>query len=103
MFESNDNRDDEDASPRLRNARDEQPVVFEPPSGNPEVQQELAQSTASNAGDNTLGNGPSNAIAANLAVKIVADEATNSLLIRSTARDYRQRLSPTTRRVIAAA
>ena len=93
VFESNDNRDDEDASPRLRNARDEQPVVFEPPSGNPEVQQELAQSTASNAGDNTRGNGSSNAIAANLAVKIVADEATNSLLIRSTARDYRQLLT----------
>ena len=30
------------------------------------------------------------AVSANLSVKIVADESTNSLLIRSTARDYRQ-------------
>lgn len=33
------------------------------------------------------------AVSANLSVKIVADEATNSLLIRSTARDYRQLLT----------
>lgn len=33
------------------------------------------------------------AISADLSVRIVADEATNSLLIRSTARDYRQLLS----------
>jgi general secretion pathway protein D len=33
------------------------------------------------------------AVAANLSVKIVADEASNSLLIRSTARDYRQLLT----------
>jgi len=33
------------------------------------------------------------AVAADLTVKIVADEATNSLLIRSTARDYRQLLT----------
>lgn len=33
------------------------------------------------------------AVAANLTVKIVSDEATNSLLIRSTARDYRQLLT----------
>ena len=33
------------------------------------------------------------AVSANLTVKIVADEATNSLLIRSTARDYRQLLT----------
>ncbi|MFT4817472.1 MAG: general secretion pathway protein D [Cyclobacteriaceae bacterium] len=32
-------------------------------------------------------------VSANLSVKIVADEATNSLLIRSTARDYRQLLT----------
>ncbi len=36
------------------------------------------------------GDGP---VSANLRVKIVADEATNSLLIRSTARDYRQLLT----------
>ena len=33
------------------------------------------------------------AVSANLSVKIVADESTNSLLIRSTARDYRQLLT----------
>lgn len=33
------------------------------------------------------------AVSANLSVKIVADEVTNSLLIRSTARDYRQLLT----------
>jgi len=35
----------------------------------------------------------SSAVAADLMVKIVSDEATNSLLIRSTARDYRQLLT----------
>ncbi|GJM12057.1 MAG: hypothetical protein DHS20C12_04600 [Pseudohongiella sp.] len=35
----------------------------------------------------------STTVSANLRVKIVADEATNSLLIRSTARDYRQLLT----------
>lgn len=35
----------------------------------------------------------SNAVSANLRVKIVADEATNSLLVRSSARDYRQLLT----------
>jgi len=34
-----------------------------------------------------------NAVSANISVRIVADEATNSLLIRSTARDYRQLLT----------
>ncbi len=38
-------------------------------------------------------NASSAAVSANLRVKIVADEATNSLLIRSTARDYRQLLT----------
>lgn len=37
-----------------------------------------------------IGDGP---VSADLTVKIVADEATNSLLIRSTARDYRQLLT----------
>ena len=42
----------------------------------------------------TTGGTPANgAVSANLTVKIVADEATNSLLIRSTARDYRQLLT----------
>ena len=93
VFESNDNRDDEDTNPRLRGTRDEQPVVFEPPSGNPDNQQELAQTSAPSSSEGARSNGAGNAIAANLAVKIVADEATNSLLIRSTARDYRQLLT----------
>ncbi len=38
-------------------------------------------------------NSTSTVVSANLSVKIVADEATNSLLIRSTARDYRQLLT----------
>ncbi len=37
--------------------------------------------------------GSPTAVSANLRVRIVADEATNSLLIRSTARDYRQLLT----------
>lgn len=42
----------------------------------------------------TISSAPSEeAVSANLTVKIVADEATNSLLIRSTARDYRQLLT----------
>ena len=41
----------------------------------------------------TVGTSANGAVAANLTVKIVADEATNSLLIRSTARDYRQLLT----------
>ena len=37
---------------------------------------------------------PANAaVSADLTIQIVADEATNSLLIRSTARDYRQLLT----------
>ena len=38
-------------------------------------------------------NSTSTVVSANLSVKIVADEATNSLLIRSSARDYRQLLT----------
>ena len=45
-------------------------------------------------GDNVAtSNSTSTIVSANLSVKIVADEATNSLLIRSTARDYRQLLT----------
>jgi len=40
-----------------------------------------------------VGTSANGAVSANLTVKIVADEATNSLLIRSTARDYRQLLT----------
>ena len=42
---------------------------------------------------NITGGSTTAAVSANLTVKIVADEATNSLLIRSTARDYRQLLT----------
>ncbi len=92
VFESNDSRDEDEDGNRSRNGRDEQPVVFEPPSGNPDGQQDPAQSGLA-TNDGARPTNPSNAIAANLAVKIVADEATNSLLIRSTARDYRQLLT----------
>lgn len=60
--------------------------------------EEAAPSTAEDA-DATDGASPSisntigTVVSANLRVKIVADEATNSLLIRSTARDYRQLLT----------
>lgn len=41
----------------------------------------------------TTGGAGQGAVSANLSVKIVADEATNSLLIRGTAREYRQLLT----------
>ena len=44
-------------------------------------------------GENRNASQNSVAVSANLVVKIVADESTNSLLIRSTARDYRQLLT----------
>ncbi|MBT5720309.1 MAG: type II secretion system secretin GspD, partial [Gammaproteobacteria bacterium] len=43
--------------------------------------------------DDVAATATTTAVSANLRVKIVADEATNSLLIRSTARDYRQLLT----------
>ncbi len=43
--------------------------------------------------EDTPASASNTAVSANLSVKIVADEATNSLLIRSTARDYRQLLT----------
>jgi general secretion pathway protein D len=94
VFESNDNRsDDDEPGARARANRGEQDVVFEPPSGNPQGQNDAADAAGSNADTAARRPRPNNAIAANLAVKIVADEATNSLLIRSTARDYRQLLT----------
>ena len=94
VFESNDSRsDDDEANSRVRNNRDQQEVVFEPPSGNPDAQGDNADAAPAGNDGGNRGPSPSNAIAANLAVKIVADEATNSLLIRSTARDYRQLLT----------
>ena len=45
------------------------------------------------ASQTITGGSANSAVSADLSVKIVADEATNSLLIRSTARDYRQLLT----------
>ena len=52
-----------------------------------------ASQTATAETGQTGGTSANGAVSANLTVKIVADEATNSLLIRSTARDYRQLLT----------
>jgi general secretion pathway protein D len=52
-----------------------------------------AQSGDTAANASTTQAPASGAVSANLTVKIVADEATNSLLIRSNARDYRQLLT----------
>lgn len=94
VFESNDSRgDDEENSGRGRRGAEDEPVVFEPPGASPDGQQDAATSSSASPGDGGRSVNTSNAIAANLAVKIVADEATNSLLIRSTARDYRQLLT----------
>ena len=94
VFESNDNRsDDDEPGARARANRGEQEVVFEPPRGNPQGQNDAADAAGSNPDTAARRPSSNNAIAANLAVKIVADEATNSLLIRSTARDYRQLLT----------
>ena len=57
---------------------------------------EASQSATAETGQVPLtigGTSANGAVSANLTVKIVADEATNSLLIRSTARDYRQLLT----------
>ena len=57
---------------------------------------EASQTATADTGQAPLttgGTSANGAVSANLTVKIVADEATNSLLIRSTARDYRQLLT----------
>ena len=57
---------------------------------------EASQTATAETGQVPLTTGGTSAngvVSANLTVKIVADEATNSLLIRSTARDYRQLLT----------
>lgn len=51
-----------------------------------------AATTTTGQTDNNA-NSAGTAVSANIMVKIVADESTNSLLIRSTARDYRQLLT----------
>lgn len=55
------------------------------------VSQAIENAVAPIAANNAAGGVA--AVSANLTVKIVADEATNSLLIRSTAKDYRQLLT----------
>ena len=52
-----------------------------------------ASTLATRADPDTTSQSSNSAVSANLVVKIVADESTNSLLIRSTARDYRQLLT----------
>ena len=58
-----------------------------------ESQSGASQGLASQPGTMPTAFGLNAAVSANLSVKIVADETTNSLLIRSSARDYRQLLT----------
>jgi len=58
-----------------------------------ESQSGASQELASQPGAMATAFGLNTAVSANLSVKIVADETTNSLLIRSSARDYRQLLT----------
>ena len=58
-----------------------------------ESQSGASQELASQSGIMPTAFGTHAAVSANLSVKIVADETTNSLLIRSSARDYRQLLT----------
>ena len=58
-----------------------------------ESQSGASQELASQPGTMPTAFGLNAAVSANLSVKIVADETTNSLLIRSSARDYRQLLT----------
>jgi general secretion pathway protein D len=74
-------RDDENTAVQNRNNEDDTLALRL-------VQRESPQPT-----DITPENPNNGAVSANLRVKIVADEATNSLLVRSSARDYRQLLT----------
>ncbi len=65
----------------VRTGEDGQTTLFQP---------QPAQNQASATPSSQSGN---EAVSADLSVRIVADEATNSLLIRATARDYRQLLT----------
>ncbi|MBK52920.1 MAG: hypothetical protein CMQ45_11120 [Gammaproteobacteria bacterium] len=66
------------------------PQIFPELSENPADGENRANPENASAG---LSVSSEAAVSANLSVKIVADESTNSLLIRSTARDYRQLLT----------
>ena len=70
---------------------DNGPLSVMPPAG--ESDQATSGDTEQNTAQALAPTSPNAAVSANLTVKIVADEATNSLLIRSTARDYRQLLT----------
>lgn len=74
----------------INNVAPNRPPLF--PEPGQDGQSEQATTEANEAPGATAPNANS-AVSANLSVKIVADEATNSLLIRSTARDYRQLLT----------
>lgn len=81
--------EEEDDAPTGIASRDaSQPgnTVFEPDGAGGLQTREISPETGSSGSSEQ-------AVSANLTVKIVADEATNSLLIRSTARDYRQLLT----------
>lgn len=64
----------------------------QPPQLFPETGDDVLDGENLSGGDTPAPNS-NTAVSANLSVKIVADAATNSLLIRSTARDYRQLLT----------
>jgi len=86
VFEEN----DEDVIPRLLDPRDVNLANAEAPLSGRVDGGAAAQAATANdaqASDNEA------AVSANIRVRIVADENTNSLLIRSTARDYRQLLT----------
>lgn len=79
---------EEELIPETALAREPNPANFlEAAPDSLEVPEELSVTPP------TVGDSSPTAVSADLAVTIVADEATNSLLIRSTARDYRQLLT----------
>lgn len=86
VFELDDDTNALDANREVvANATQNPVVVTDPQTG------AATLAPADNTGANQ--NSANAAVSANLVVKIVADESTNSLLIRSTARDYRQLLT----------
>ena len=76
-----------------QNAATNRPGLFPDGSQNGEPEISTVEINETAEAFTTTGNSSGSAVSANLSVKIVADEATNSLLIRSTARDYRQLLT----------
>jgi general secretion pathway protein D len=89
--------DDEPVFNQARNQNDSalnRPALFPEGGQNSELEVRAVE-LADGVSATVVGSGAASgaAVSANLSVKIVADEATNSLLIRSTARDYRQLLT----------